>query len=236
MTALERGFAIKVARIIDKASRDAAQAVVEYGSSALIDAALADMGTSLSMAFAEQYSRTIRLFGDRILKAFKGHAKYNTKADDLFTQEVERWMLTTTADRVVMIEDTTKAQIRKAISDGFGASLTGQQVALSIVEKTGGVIAKNRGIVISRTETHMAANFASQQAAESTGIPMKRVWIAAEDDRTRETHSGADSASHAEPVAMKETFPVVNLEYPGDPGGDPAETINCRCAVGYVTE
>jgi uncharacterized protein with gpF-like domain len=64
---------------------------------------------------------------------------------------------------------------------------------------------------------------------------MKRVWISAADERTRENHTAADSASHGKPVGMEAEFPVVHLLYPSDPSGDPAETINCRCAVGYVS-
>ena len=235
MTSLERTFAVKVARIIDKYAVAASKAVEIYGSSALVDAALTDMELDLRRVFDPHYDTTIRLFGNRILNAFKSHAGYETKAEDLFSVEVAHWINNTAAEQVQHVTDTTKRQIRDVISAGFGESLTAPQVASNIVEKVGGVIAKNRAIVISRTETHMAANFGSQQAAVSTGIPMNRVWIAADDERTRETHSQTDSVSHEEPVGMHENFPVVHLLYPGDPSGDPAETINCRCAVGYVT-
>jgi hypothetical protein len=82
-------------------------------------------------------------------------------------------------------------------------------------------------MTISRTETHAAANFGSLEAAKSTGVKMKRVWISAADERTRENHTSADSASHGKPVGMEAEFPVVHLLFPGDQAGDPAETINC---------
>jgi uncharacterized protein with gpF-like domain len=236
MMTLERGFAIKVARIIDKAARDAASAVEQFGSSANIDVALENMNKELRAVFVPHYRTTIRLFGERILRAFKSHGQFDTKAEDIFSAEVAEWIINTSADRVVMVEDTTKSQIRAAITDGFGAEMTGTQVAASIVEKTGGVIAKNRGITISRTETHMASSFGSQSAAESTGIPMKKVWIAAEDERTREDHTAADSRYHDNPVDLRDEFMVGgdSMLQPGM-GSDPAQNINCRCVVGYET-
>ena len=237
MTRLERGFTVKLARMLQKAANDAANAVEYAGSSANIGQALYWFDDELSRLFRIQYEATIEIFGSRILDAFKSHAKYEKKAADIFSDKVLDWIRTQSAEKVSMVGGTTKCQITAAIDEGFGASLTGSQVAKSIVERTGGAIAKARASVIARTETHMASTYGSQEAMRSTGIPAKKVWISAEDERTRESHSMVDSESHSNPIAMDEMFVVGmdSMEAPGQ-GSDPAENINCRCVLGYRTD
>ena len=55
-------------------------------------------------------------------------------------------------------------------------------------------------------------------------------WIATADSRTRESHVELDG----EVVGINEPFSN-GLDYPGDPAGDAAETINCRCTIGFLT-
>jgi hypothetical protein len=87
-------------------------------------------------------------------------------------------------------------------------------------------LAAYRADAIARTETHGAANYGSQEAAKQTGVPMKKEWLSAADDRTRETHR---EAGKQPAIGMDETFTVGDsqLQFPGDPAGDPEEVINC---------
>ena len=237
MTSLERGFALQVARILHRAAKTAADAVETFGSSAIITAALSDLEPELQRAFIPHYTKTVDVFGRRLLAAFKSHAKYETKAEDIFADTMREWILRKSADKVAGIAEVTRARIRAAINEGFGADMTGAEVANAIMGKTGGAIAKQRAIVIARTETHMAANEAGIEAVRSTGVEAKKVWISAEDERTRETHSAADAQSHDNPLTMDEEFQVGgdSMTMPGL-GSDPAENINCRCVVGWVTD
>ncbi len=236
MTAIERGFAARVTIILDGAAKKAARAVLIQGPDVILDSVLNDLADDLLAVYVPVYTRISKAFGDRILEAFKSHADFETKATDFFRDSMVLWIRATAAERVAMVSKTTKRAIRKAIDAGFAAEMTGPQVAKLIVEKTGGVIARNRAITISRTESHMASQHASQEAAKSTGIPLRRVWIAAADERTRSSHTLTDTQSHVSPVTMDGTFNPVGLNYPGQAGGDPAETINCRCVTGYVTD
>jgi SPP1 gp7 family putative phage head morphogenesis protein len=95
-------------------------------------------------------------------------------------------------------------------------------------------ISSYRAEMIARTETHGAANYGSQEAAKQTGLPLAREWLAAADDRTRETHREANG----QVVGMDDTFRVgdSDLAFPGDPSGPGEEVINCRCAVGYIVD
>lgn len=58
------------------------------------------------------------------------------------------------------------------------------------------------------------------------GVVQKKVWIATPDDRTRESHIDLDG----EEVDIDQVFSN-DLEYPGDPNGDPSEVYNCRCSM-----
>jgi uncharacterized protein with gpF-like domain len=93
-----------------------------------------------------------------------------------------------------------------------------------------------RANIIARTETHTAANYGAQQAAELTGLNMKREWVSAQDDRTRDTSEADHVDADGQTVGMKEPFTVSGekLMFPGDPSGSAANVINCRCAVVFI--
>jgi len=58
-----------------------------------------------------------------------------------------------------------------------------------------------------------------------------KVWNAVIDESTRDSHAEADGQE----VTLFETFSVggEDLDYPGDPDGEPGETYNCRCTVTF---
>tara|TARA_B100000768_G_scaffold182004_1_gene208325 strand:- start:26439 stop:28007 length:1569 start_codon:yes stop_codon:yes gene_type:complete len=85
-----------------------------------------------------------------------------------------------------------------------------------------------------RTETTAAANFAQKEAANTIfpGAQKDKVWIAAFDDRVRDSHAAADGQQ----VKENDLFIVggQQMAFPGDPAGGAAEVINCRCSHYYV--
>ena len=77
---------------------------------------------------------------------------------------------------------------------------------------------------IARTEIHNAQNMGIMNTYEELGVEYTQ-WIAASDDRTRESHLEID----------REIIPFGGvysngLAYPGDTSGDISEWINCRCS------
>ena len=84
---------------------------------------------------------------------------------------------------------------------------------------------------IARTEVISASNMSSQAGALATGVPLDKTWIAKIDDKTRESHIAVDG----EVVDINELFSN-GLLLPGDPNGEAEDTINCRCAVGYLSK
>lgn len=142
------------------------------------------------------------------------------------------WVETWAARKAALIVGTTLQWVRERISAGEAEGLGVEEIARSIRSEADG-ISRTRALVIARTETHAAAAFASDAAAESTGLELEREWIAADDARTRETHAAADGQRRA----MREEFEVGGalLMRPGDPSGPPEETISCRCQLLYDT-
>ena len=134
--------------------------------------------------------------------------------------------------RIVSIAETTRNQIVAAVARGYADGLGVAEIGKGIRERVGD-FSTYRAELIARTETHGAANFGAQEAAKETGLELRREWISADDARTRQDHVDADG----QVVGMDEPFIVGGeaLMYPGDPAGPPEQTINCRCAVAFLT-
>lgn len=79
---------------------------------------------------------------------------------------------------------------------------------------------------IARTETAWAYNLASKTAWTEAGVQYKS-WLTVGDDHVRDAHTDNEAAGV---LAMDELFPS-GLAFPGDPMGDPGDTINCRCIL-----
>lgn len=72
------------------------------------------------------------------------------------------------------------------------------------------------------TGAENAGRMDSFYRAKEMGIGVKKQWLATPDGRTRDSHVEID----LEVVELEENFSN-GCEYPGDPGGDPAEVYNC---------
>ena len=77
---------------------------------------------------------------------------------------------------------------------------------------------------IARTEIHNAHNEGIMKSYETLGVEYTQ-WVAANDDRVRDTHAEIDG----EIIPFGGTYSN-GLMYPGDTNGDIEEWINCRCS------
>lgn len=77
---------------------------------------------------------------------------------------------------------------------------------------------------IARTEIHNAHNNAIMRTYNTMGVEYTQ-WIAADDDRTRDSHIEVDR----EIIRVGDTYSN-GLQYPGDTSGPIEEWINCRCS------
>ena len=105
-------------------------------------------------------------------------------------------------------------------------------------------VGMNKTSAIRNARTMMTAshNMGKQTFAEEAvemGIKVKKMWIATNDDRTRDSHAEMDGVV----VDVNEPFILTNMDgsqcelmFPADPDGDPEQIYNCRCTMGYVIE
>ena len=237
-TRLSARFERRLRSEIGRTMREAATAYEKRGEMA-IPLALSDHTAGIRSTLEADYRLVANQFGKRLLQEAKGYRfDLVTKSDEL-VKELERsvglFILQWVATKVVQINRTTETQIRSIIRSGLDEGLGTDGIAKRIRELSSPFSAL-RAHVIARTETHTAANFGAQEAAELTGLQMQREWVSAMDDRTRDT-AGADHVdADGQVVGMREPFIVSGEElmFPGDPSGSAGNVIMCRCSVAYV--
>ena len=86
--------------------------------------------------------------------------------------------------------------------------------------------------LFARTAMTGAQNAGRQQHMEEAakmGITQKKRWVATLDKRTRDAHRYLDGQE----VPIDEPFKSIlgDIDFPGDPHADPANTYNCRCRI-----
>ena len=121
-----------------------------------------------------------------------------------------------------------KKQITKSVTSGL---LQGKSVGKIATDLQARVSEMNRASAVraARTAVTGAQNggrMDSYKAARQKGIELKKEWMATLDGRTRHSHRRLDG----EVVDYNEEFSN-GCRYPGDPGGKPGETYNCRCTL-----
>ncbi|MBM3314267.1 phage portal protein [candidate division WOR-3 bacterium] len=114
------------------------------------------------------------------------------------------------------------ALLGRAVADGY----TLQQVMTALEDAP--MLMPARAERVARTEIIGSLNGGKLDGYRQAGLQQKE-WLATKDDRVRDEHLEADGQT----VPIAEAFEVggERLDYPGDPGGDPGNIINCRCTV-----
>lgn len=135
------------------------------------------------------------------------------------------------ATKVTQINRTTEDQIRELVTRGEQEG-AGVDVIARAIRQNMPQMSRLRSHVIARTETHMASAWATQTAAEESGIELVKEWCASGDARTRETHQEADG--QRQPLSMAFNVGGEMLEYPGDPHGSAENIVMCRCVGLYL--
>ena len=67
--------------------------------------------------------------------------------------------------------------------------------------------------------------------AEEKGVNVVKVWMATNDNRTRDAHIALDGQER--PIDEPFDSELGDIMYPGDPDADPANVYNCRCTMVY---
>ncbi len=133
------------------------------------------------------------------------------------------------------ITETTKKRARKIIDEGvlLGEGINEVAKKLQAIRVLNGA----RAVVIARTETHAASNFANYEtakvASQKFDVSLQKEWIPVFDARTRDTH--AEMINHPA-IDLDDYFDVggFKAKHPLDSDLPPEEAINCRCVLAFV--
>ena len=152
-----------------------------------------------------------------------------------FWYEFNLWVKREAAEKVVLINETTKLGIRNIIRQGMEEQLNHRLIAKNLLDK-GFKINIARARRIARTETGMGAAKSIDFAMGQTRLMKEKEWVSALDSRTR-TKNFNHVRANGERVAMDGMFMNTgeDLEYPKDSGGSAGNVINCRCVALYHT-
>jgi hypothetical protein len=123
--------------------------------------------------------------------------------------------------------DRLKASLLEGLENGEAVTDFMARVQNVMVNAT-----EARARTIAQTEIIGAVNKGSIEGSKQSGVVWGTQWIGALDERIRDSHERLTIEGAA--VALGEKFDI-GLEYPGDPSGDPSETVNCLPEYVYVT-
>jgi len=203
-----------------------------------IPLAISEHSAGIRRTLEADYRLVAMHFGKRLLseaKAYTGPDVIKESLTERLSLAVGGFIGRWVASKVTQINRTTESQIRRVIRSGLDEGLAVSAIG-GRIRSIAGPMSAVRANIIARTETHTAANFGAQQAAELTGLDMKREWVSAQDDRTRDTSEADHVDADGQTVGMNEPFTVSGeqMMFPGDPSGSAANVINCRCAVVFI--
>ncbi len=227
MTAkIEATFAPRYRTALARNARNVGKAFSALGKRGAVSAAMG-IGTAIRPILTANVATAVTAFGKHTTEAINAAQK----AGNVFADATAAYIDEFGAAKVQQISETTRDRVLRVIAAGEAAGLANNEIAAQIVEKTGGSIARSRAQTIATTETHAAATFGSDAAVEATGLTVTRVWLAAEDDRTRPSHAAADGQRRAKDKPFRVGGAL--LDRPGDPNAPASETIRCRCVLLY---
>lgn len=143
-------------------------------------------------------------------------------------------------DLLNLVEDITQFTREKIRDVLIAAYAAGQSFTEISNELSALGFTQARARLIARTETVTAANQGARIAAGTTGLELKKVWISAQDNRTR--RRPRDKYDHltmnGQTIGYDDYFNVSGemMLQPGDRkhGAGAGNICNCRCTHGYV--
>ena len=88
---------------------------------------------------------------------------------------------------------------------------------------------------IARTEMGKARSIGRQESARQSGVIEQKTWLAAMDERTRDTHFDAHLTYSKAPIGLDDQFQIgADRMLAPRMGTVPAENIQCRCDAVYL--
>lgn len=132
---------------------------------------------------------------------------------------------------------------QESIEQGIGINETTALIMERLKEFKESALSQYIAERIVRTETVRAANMGHMEGAKKYGFEVRKMWIAARDERTR--RQPRDVFSHVEldgqTRELDEPFLQIGTngqqaiaQQPGDASAPASFTINCRCTIAFI--
>lgn len=197
----------------------------------------------IQKAYFDSYNYVGKLHGKRVGSQINKQINQKDFTLDGFISEFEknivRWLLQFGGQRIRTVRTTFIEDIRVIIAELFSQGKSNSEIATELRKL---IRSRNfyrwQSLRIARTETTTAANYAATVASSVSGVLMDKVWISAQDIRTRRKPD--DKFDHYEmngkKVPLENKFDVSGeqMDYPGDPKASVGNVVNCRCTVAQV--
>ena len=199
--------------------------------------------------FVEIYKEVGDRFARNIYAGLKKMPYTETKQPGWVEVLENYYALQLSLNQIRGINSYTSLLIQRIVMKGFEEGKSIQEISEEI-QILGGQLF-TRAERIARTTIIGASNAGSLEGARSTGLNVKKQWLATPDSRTRGTEP-EDKWNHRQfldnplIVGVNEPFVIQGIEkgqpkidsiqFPGDPTGSPGNIINCRCTQIYITE
>lgn len=207
----------------------------QYSGTGSVDNALAILDQfdyKLAPAYTDIYARVGGDFAEQNFNRLKRTPYYRRK--DVRDEGIRAFTFYIQRNRLPLIktiEDTAKTYFQNVISRGVDEGLGVDAIRRQIEAPNLMDWQINR---IVRTEVTCASNLGDIYGAKATGYNINKEWISDISDRTRENHILADALT----VPLEQPFTLDDgdqLDFPGDNsyGASAANTVNCRCSLGY---
>ena len=240
---MEKKYRAKIAKVLLGAVKDVNEKIrlggLEYARQSLLGGFMQKEQAVLMAIFTQIYKDTSVRFANIIYRMLRlevrkaGSFGFNeewAREAARFLSEFGIPMISTITGN--MRDDILKV-IDEAIQEGFEEQLTLVQLIESVLARVaqyGVVRSAYWAERIARTETVRGANYGAMQGARKHSFKVRKVWIAADDKRTRDSHRELDDQVRELEEPFYNYEPIMQ---PGDPKASPQNTINCRCAVAF---
>ncbi len=225
-------------RIKRELRRQYSAAADAFESNRSVDSAVRQLEGKLENDIVALMQAAYKEIGGRVRKALREATGKSWKRveemDPVFERAMRAYVAKYSGQKVTQVTKATQKQVSQIVRRGIEEGLTNREIA-ALIQKDGKIYSAYRSKMIARTESHSAANAASQGQAKESGVVKRKEWIAAFDDRTRAGDNSDFDHTDVESVRIEKPFNVSGeeLEHPGDPAGSAGNIIMCRCAMGY---
>src|SRR5690625_4844883 len=153
----------------------------------------------LVLAYQDVYGR---VGGDFAQDSFTALTGKSQKAESDWIEYMRNFATNEAGSRIANVTAVTLNRVRNSLERGISEGLGSEEIARLI--EGSDAVNRVRARVIARTEIISASNAGADLGARSTGLNLRKSWLASVDGRERDAHALANDQYQANPIDMDE--------------------------------